>query len=358
MNHDSEILRYDNLSSVMTPLDPLEDIIAWICGLSSIGYTSDILKTVHGMTDSGEIKRCAQAISLYVENSVGLIEQAYSGPPEVSFLPLYYAALNTSKIYIVLSGRRTDLEKHRYHGASYDVMGKSSRDLLTEEIELKRYGILPLFYEVLTGVQWCWQGTKLRLRQVYPCIRGIGQEYWYAYQKRCAFQGISVHVKGNPSDGYCLVAQLIRERSGLEPPEAGRKRYMKILDGFHPDPKRNDVFTSDRVFATTKDEARDSLLRGFRRYLLYEPIKDLGHNVTGSLTVLSGRQLLLPEEIPIWMALFHLSNIVRYKPEFLSKVKDSKSWPMLLALGKHTMLRWLLLFWSYLHQTTYIISVE
>ncbi len=348
----SKILRYDGLEVVISPLNPIEDVVSWICGLSSTGYVSDILRTVHGISRAKEINKCTQLISTYAETSVGLIEQAYSGPAEVSFLPLYYALLNLSKIYIILSGKRVDLEKNQWHGASYKPVGKSRRELLTEEITLKDGGVLPLFYETLSGLQWREGGKKIKLCDIYPYIWGISHEYSHAYKKPYACQQILIELVGSSSNGYKLLARL----GTSEHPKAGRKKCLKILEKFHADrPQSTDTFVSDKVYTATEEIARHLLLKNVKRNLLYELEFDLEGEVAYCWTPLSGRKLLLPEEIPIWIAFFHLSNIVRYNPEFVSKVKDSRSWPMLRALRKHTVLRFLLLFWSYLHQKTFIL---
>ncbi len=344
------ILRYDKVSEVTTPLDPIEDLLSWISGLSSLGYTSDILRNVHRISDTREIKNCAQLIAVHSTNSIGLIEQAYSGPAIISFLPLYYAILNLSKIYITLSGRRQDLERNRWHGATYNPE-KSSRDLLTEQITLKRGGVLPLFYEVLTRSTWGRNDIKIKLHDIYPRMLGISHEYQHAYGNPSSFQPIDLAVQGDLATGYYLEARL----ASTYHPNAGSRRHLKILTGFKPKPHEQGIFISERILATTTDEAHDILLQNVKRFLLYEPVTNIFGNIIGCRTVLSSKNLLFPEEVPIWMALFHLSNIVRYKPEFLYKVKDTQAWPMLLALRKHTVLRFLLLFWSFAHQTVFVL---
>ena len=358
------ISRYDQISLVSTPLNPIEDLLSWLAGLNSIGYTSDILRTVHSFSNTKEIHKCARLISLYTNNALGLTEQAYSGPSDVSFLPLYYAILNLSKVYIILSGREADLSTNRHHGATYDVASKSSRDLLTEAITLRSGGVLPLLYETLTGIRCSWKKKPIRLRTIYPYIRGIGYEYQHAYGMPSALQIIRLGIKGDSEGGYYLEYLF----GNTECAYAGQKQYLKVVKSFRQlfdesihseDEPVPSVFLSKRVFVPTEEQALISLTTNIRRFLLYETILSQPDiEAAGCFTPVSNRELLLPEEIPIWIAFFHLSNLVRYKPEFLHAVKDSRSWPMLLSLRKHAFLRFMIIFWSYLHQKEYRVLGE
>jgi len=55
----------------------------------------------------------------------------------------------------------------------------------------------------------------------------------------------------------------------------------------------------------------------------------------------------------LWLLFFWLSNVVRYSPEQLEELQDSRLWPILLTLRKHATLRFLILFWSYFHKTSF-----
>ena len=51
------------------------------------------------------------------------------------------------------------------------------------------------------------------------------------------------------------------------------------------------------------------------------------------------------------LAFFHMSNVVRYNPEFLARLKDSRSWGLLLVLRNHAVLKFLKLFWENISQS-------
>jgi hypothetical protein len=82
-------------------------------------------------------------------------------------------------------------------------------------------------------------------------------------------------------------------------------------------------------------------------------------DLTGNpLTPLSSKPLLLPQEIPIALAFFHMSSVVRYKPEFVARLRDSRYWPVVATTRYHGMLHFLRLLWSYVHQRELFIQTR
>ncbi len=82
------VYRYDSVVEVVSQLDPIEDIMSWVESLQSAGYASDVLRIIHGIRGTKEIKKASIEIGALSRSAVGLIQQAYSGPPEISYLPL------------------------------------------------------------------------------------------------------------------------------------------------------------------------------------------------------------------------------------------------------------------------------
>lgn len=343
----TSIHRYKSDEGVTTPLDPIEDVTSWISGLKSIGYASDILKEVHGFSSSSEIKTSAGLMALFSENSVGLLEQAYSGPPELSFLPLYYMILNLSKVYVILNKQRERLDSHRWHGAAYNPNRKASRGLLTEKFQIKERGVFQLFYEAVTCDKWNSKTLSVQMSDIYPYILGISHEFGHAYRRSANMQQISIELHNPAPDRFRLEAKL----GDVSDPNAYNPRYLRLFTGFRSVEGEVNKFVSYFVNAVTTEEALDRLSPYIRRCLLYHRCDTYGNLF--SLTPVSSKRLLLPPEIPIWLAFFHLSNVVRYNPEFLTKLIDSRSWPMLLALRRHAVLNFMIQFWSFLHQANY-----
>jgi len=348
----TQIYRYPREEGVVTPLDPLDDVVSWISGLNSMGYTSDILREVHGFNNSRVISKCSNLIATYANNSIGFITQAFSGPKEVSFLPLYYSILNLSKIYAVISGKQDDLVNQRYHGAIYDPHGKASQDLLNEFITLKQHGVLRLIYESITSEPWKYANRKIYLRDIYPYLQGSSYEFTHAYKEPNGLQLVRLELEGSPEQGYVVQAQI----GDSAHKNAGNLRYLRLFTEFRrPNPSESNTLSSKRVYANSEAEALTMFSRNVRRFLIYHRCgrsRDLM-----SMTPINANQMYLPQEIPIWIAFFHLSSIVRYNPEFLEKLVDSKSWPLLLSLIRHSSFRFLILFWSFFHQASYYVII-
>ena len=342
---EGQLLRYDDVAAVATHLDPLEDLCSWIVGLRSVGYTGDLLVQKHGMTAAAEIRESSRSIRSHVDVAVAMLDQAHSGPPETAFLPLYYAALNLSKICVIAAGMRKELglKDHRRHGAAYPPDRNTGRELLTEEIELYRGGALPLFYRVLTGLEL--PRRRVRMSAVYPFITDVAHEFDQCYggtRPLCWCQLEMSEVRG----GCELSLHLQEDKASTCTP-----RNLKLLRG-------NWTVSDRRIALTCQGDpgvARAKLLTRVRRFLIYNA-PPVHSERRWFPTPLSSSRLLLPEEVPLWLAFFHLSNVVRYNPVFLERLRDSRCWPLLLCLRRHGAFRMLLLFWSYMHKTSFTIT--
>src|SRR3990170_4643214 len=151
-NHE-RIYRYREAVPVSTPMDPMADIVSWVRGLRSIQYTAGLLESVHLLSPS-KVAPTAEFISAHAKRATEFLEQAFSGPSELSYLPLYYAVLNLSKAMIAAAGRLNDLNQQRRHGASWSGINRNTHDLKNDSIKLFSEGTIPLLYQVMTGSLW------------------------------------------------------------------------------------------------------------------------------------------------------------------------------------------------------------
>lgn len=341
------ILRYDDIEPVITKLDPFEDVTNWFAGLRSKDLAAGILREAHGFGTTNEIGLSAKAISSHSIQATNLLDQALSGPKEVSFLPLYYALLNVVKICIIVSGQRNLLLLQKYHGVQYNPSGKFSHDLLTEEVELKSKGAIPLFYSSITNE--AIPKMKLQMSSIYPYIRSISHEYNSAYRKQSKFIGVNLSIVGDDIAGYRLTASLIdSNRIG----GALSRSSVKLLKDFEK-VNSNPMTYQTRLVKGNRAEAKKKLYACMRRYLICADLESSkGYS---AVTPVTNFRLLVPEELAILLAFFHLSNIVRYNPEYLEKLKDSKSWALLLCLRRQAALSFLELCWSFIRNTQVII---
>jgi len=267
------------------------------------------------------------------------------GPKEVSFLPLYYAFLNLSKAYIVIGPYGNELNKNRWHGARYDTT-KDVKTLDDEEIELHTGGDIPLLYRTLTGEDIKTK-MNLKMRDVYPYITDVSAEYGMATGKKNKLIPFRISVI-NGTEGR----QMIRaEYAGPDKTEFDKVNisFLQGYRGLHKDAPGS-VSLSSQWY--DKDDTV-SLMSCIRPAMLYCRC-NYGRDFYQSVPFSRGK-LLLPEELPLILAFYHMSNVVRYNPDGLDRLMDSKYWPVLLVLQRHGAYRFLQLFWWYVTQCcTYI----
>jgi hypothetical protein len=341
--------RYDSIRPVSSNLDPIEDFLNWVAGLRSNGYVSDLLKCIHGFSISTDIRIASKAITAHAKNTVNLFEQGFSCPKDVSFLPLYYAMLNLAKIQIIFLGNYNQLAIQRSHGASYNPNRKISKDLLNEEIKLYCKGTIPLYYSSITKEQLIKKGNFLiiKLKDIYPYIRTVSHEYCSIYHQKNIFIPIEIQVDGDDKRGYRLISRLKQSMD---------KRNVKVLANFtkEPDIKQrkkgriiNLTGTSSyktKLLKCTKEEYVKKIDNILRRDLLY---LHSGHNASCTvITPTSVGKIIWPEELAVILIFFHMSNIVRYNPEMLEQLKDTKAWTLLLSLIRYGTLSFLENSWS------------
>lgn len=337
-----EVHRYPRSEVVYSKLNPLEDVMGWVEGLASPKYVKEVLVSNHSYPSLPDVRQRSEIIANFVSVACKYLEQADKGPKEVSFLPLYYACLNIAKAYIAMGPHLADLSQSRRHGASYDA-NRNFESLESDFICLQENGTIPLFYRTLVGEDMFRRvrpPITLRMRDIYPYIFNVGGEYGMARGSKSRLILFTIGVV-DKAEKQRVVAEFIGEDTS-----AFGKIRTGTLQGF----ARLRRQTKGRTSLVSKWYAKDDLasLRAcLRPAMLYGMVQDRRVN---QLVPWSSRKLLLPEELPLICAFFHMSNIVRYNPSGLRKLMDSKYWPVLLALRKHGLYRFLLLFWSFAQQ--------
>jgi len=322
-------------------LDPLDDITNLVESMTASEYLSDVLVSEHGFHRKDANAR-AKMIIPHLKMSLSYLEQSKSGPSDVSFLPLYYALLNLSKCYILVGPHFNQLPSNRWHGAHYPVTAKDSQNLLTEFIVIHKGGAIPLLYKTITG-KTISKNHNIYLSDIYPFIPDISVEYSLATKKPASLAVIEFSTEHNNLGQVVPCIKFIpRNATSVIP-----GKNIKIFLGLKQHPAKPDTYVDSAV-----NQGQDPFLNiknKMRSYLLYP--SDVAYS-----TPISNSNFLLPEEIPILLAFFHLSNVVRYKPEFFNKIRNSKHWPMISAAKRHSVLKFLTLFWSYVHNTTLFIE--
>lgn len=168
------IYRYNDYMEVHTNLNPLEYLASQLLFFNSEDYTVDILNKNHNVGKKIAKSR-HKKISPHANAAYQYIEAFLSSPKEVSFLPLYYAILNITKLYILTKNDFSKLSSNRQHGASYQAHGKASHSLLTDRIILRSNGVIPLFYSTITESSLP-NLYSIEMRDVYPFLWDIQYE--------------------------------------------------------------------------------------------------------------------------------------------------------------------------------------
>ncbi len=335
------------MQSANTPLNQLDDLIDWLGYLTSLEYLKDVLIRRHQLS-SVLAKSYANIIVPHVDDALYFIHQALSGPPEVSFLPAYYAILNLAKVYILIGPRHAELAKNRWHGVSYDVNGKDSRSLLTEVITVRNNGTLPLFYETLTGRKII-ANRKIKMGDVYPCISEIGTEYNLATNRESHLVALDCSVEKINSKKRLKVH--VFSEGGDDDKEIS-VRNIEALKGLAKVRKERNIFVSP-MFDCDPDEV-DKVARSYLdcRFIYYHPQGYL------PVTAITCSNFPMPEEIPIFLLFYHMSSVTRYKPEFLSRIRQSRYWPFIISARRQSLRKFMLLFWSYVNKKQFILNSE
>lgn len=331
--------RYPTTYAITSTLDPIEDVLVLLAYLTAKDYLVEILTSRHGLSKREAGSR-AKSIIPHLQTSLAYFRQAQLGAAELSFLPNYYGILNLLKTYVLFGPYHADLEAQRWHGASYPVDAKDSRSILTEVLDLKRGGALPLFYKTVVGRPWP-APTQVSMADIFPYIPCISAEYSLATGRKARLAYLK--IEGQPhrhKKKRTVAAHLVRRKGDSK---VYSVREFKVLRLFRPSPSDANLFLS-RGVPHDCQLSDPNLRRLFRPFLVYSSEEWMIR------TPVSSGRLLLPEELPIALVFFHMSSVVRYKPEFLGHVRNSRYWPMLAAARQHCILRILILAWSFFHK--------
>ena len=82
METERMVGRFDAVEFVRSPIDPRDDLRDWVSALRSRGFTEDLLRDVHGFSDSDSIRSTSAAIRSHVRDAVALLDQAHIRRPQ------------------------------------------------------------------------------------------------------------------------------------------------------------------------------------------------------------------------------------------------------------------------------------
>jgi hypothetical protein len=330
-----------------------QDLLDLIQGLTSQAVVSDILHERHGFSDRRKIHTATRMVVDYVRQGLRFVEQARMGPRVVSFLPCYYAFLQFAKTVIVARRGAVGLQGAISHGLSYRESAKDSHSLTSDEIYVWGGGVFPVFYEVLTGQTlpdlrlFAKRSSRspmmsIRMKNVYPYVCDASFEYSRASgMEGDNFQYIVID-KQSDSNSQLKLTLRIHEKLGVDVNVSPLFRKLGVEGKPVILPKGTDPYTA------------------IPTYLLYHPIiVEINPILRPSLWYSTPRwngRLRYPEEIPLFLAFFHLGSVVRYKPRFMERIMDSPYYPFILALERHAVTKIFALFYDSIMQCTHLIQ--
>ena len=337
--YDPGIPRYLNVQTIKSSLNPFDDAVNLVSTLSSYDYLVELLTGIHNLTLSDARQR-VKLILPHVRVALNYAKHGIAAEEDIAFLLLYYAMLNMLKVYIIVGPYNNELETNRWHGATYSVNKKNSHNLFTEEITIKRGGAIPLFYKTICG-NTITQEITLKISNLYSLSYEIGDEYkivtgkqnslrLFTYQET-AVDGVLKPVLVFQGGGYN-----IRSVSALY-----NKPWTKLRGKVE--------FSGPQNISGLRVE--ENIWQHINNFMIINP-----YHGRISLSPIFPNDIFLTEELVITLIFFHLSNVVRYKPEFMEKIKSSRYWPLVVAARTRLLYKSLLLLWSFIHKKTLVIE--
>lgn len=340
------IARYATRNEATSTVDPLSALIVQLGFLTSAEYVAHLLSATHSVSKKEAVARSRRIVS-YARTSLAYLAQGSRGPEEVAFLPAYYAALNLIKVCILFGKHHARLDQNRLHGAQYDVIKKDSRSLASEEVVLHPRGAIPLYYETITGVP-ILRSRVLKLCDIYCYIPDVAAEWQLATGSAAKLAGVRLEIEDEPNNSVRVIAQAFVPRGHRHL----KRRELRLLKGFVARKAEPNVFASTTVFPGTTP-TNQVLAKCIDPLWLYRSAR-----AEVAATPIYSGTLVLFQELPILLALFHLSSVVRYKPEFLSKLRESKYGPVIATIARDAQAKLLYLIWSHLRAEEVAIVAE
>lgn len=343
------IARYDEDLLFTTPRDSLSDLVDHLRFCTSTAFTSELLQSRHAMAQA-HAKPRAKRIGAHMRTALEFIDQALSSRPEVAAVACYYATLNLAKCYLLASPRCSALEGRLLHGLSCPPSAKDSHKLPKEVVQIHPKGVFPTLYEVITGQQLSEQ--TIRMGDVYPFIADTGVEWRIARRQPLSIAYIGFEVRETRQGGrFAYVSAKARAGTRFT------AKALQLLRNFKFRRVRGSASDFRGPVGSKSDDVTTLLRTQLHRFLLYDS------NLTQrdeklAATPLSNGGLLLPQELPLILAFYHLSSVQRYNPEFMAKLKDSVYWPLVLSLQWHGLQKFALLTWSFLQQKNVIVNAR
>lgn len=346
-------VRYDSENVIYSQLNPIEDVLNLISNLRSREFTQDLLKETHDITDSDLIHKSSEIISKYVEAVIGFADQGLSGDGKYSFLPLYYSLLNLVKIHFLVQGKLEVIMNNRHHGASYNSDDKGW-NYLNDTICINKGGILSVMFKELNPSQKINRQIRLTIDDLYQSIPYTSAEYGLATKQDVKLFAHQVFKRKRDNGDFYLEFTPYHGSFPIQ------YRYDNMIPAY---PGLSPAFINKKL--TLRSDSVSTLDHLFPYEVLFSKIQR--HLVSDyylgpeegwvSYTPYQNKDYVFNEEFSTLCAFFHLSSIVRYNPEKLSMLLDSRYAPIVMGLRKHGFYGMLKLYWGHFNKMCFGIRM-
>lgn len=319
--------------------DELWSLLEYYSEVEEMG--KDFLKS-HGISHPATQKKMYSSFQAYIRQAKNYYKSAQSLHYRSSGLLYYYSFLNLTKALLILDNHGLLVDKKIKHGLEYQI--KPNKQFDKERITTFTNGVFPMLYKHLINQQLP-NKTSLQLKEIFSYCTDVNYQYESGnFGHRKTIPSLASFVtkrQGNNGEAWMIIGipffelvekypsfvnkilssyekidlpnQIARELFNLD--AAAQKRYTFFQD---INPK---AFPTPNVLPTL--ELRDNLINTFGGHFSVNYFKE-NHDFNFSLPYKITRQYILNELIAIYLIMFYISNIVRYKPYYLEDMLTKK----------------------------------
>jgi hypothetical protein len=333
--------RRSTVRSVGTSLDPIQDMISWVGYLVSTEYTAICLEKVHGF-GPGDAAIVAGQVTHHAKMAQSLLKKSVESLDETGYLDGYYGILNLMKIYVLFSNNFAELPQNKLHGITFKPCDETSNNFQSDIVILKRSGTMSLFYKTLTGNQ-VTADIPIKLGDILPWLSGTSYEYDLSNGSPADF--LYFNVNKDEIGGKYFGCLNLLNADGRTVSEI---RSLPLLGKLVEHPTKPFWFLG-------RESTREEWLTKLAPDLVVPEY--CYRNSSGYYcTPLHIQTPKMVQELPIALFFFAMSSIIRYFPSYAYALMNSKWAPLLFASRRHSLLEFLILFWSHIQKEDFYLN--
>lgn len=334
-------LSKSNTANLVTNISIDDELWGLLEYYSEIEEQGFLLFEKRGIKNKAEKRRTFSIFQSFVRQAKSYYEAAKELHFRSSSLLYYYAFLNLVKAHLCLSYPQKISNRIIKHGLKNRIL--DNRHLKYQYVDLDTSGVFPLFYEHESGIKSPVKSLNV-LNLLAYCIYITYQYESGGFGKRKMIPGVFSFVYDGSTKGWALIGIPSFDLASpykkafndfyqyLERVEVPKRSVREVFDikaremqsytffqGKPEDYLGNGKFLPDPLI-------RDNVIKCLKD-LLYPNYYDDNFDFYLSFPLNRKFQIPMYEHLAIYVVMFFLSGLVRYKPWFLEKMLGSKeSW--------------------------------